>query len=100
MSEDENGIPHQGFALVRDRDVRESWFFPHHQGGNAYRRLGATATVDVEMLDQAVRDLFPIGVPRSVDLGPEEVLAVCEHLAEHYRTVGRHLPDALAVIVR
>ena len=77
------------YAIVGDPGDTYTWKLPHH-----YRRGG----IDWKRVSNAVELLSPGGSFR-ITSSPDVVLAAAQHLAAHFRTAERPLPDALAVLV-
>jgi len=102
LSKTNEGLPKEAFAIIGDPSNPETWKLPHHKK-TIFRALKGTLdlekTVDWEWIPAAVAALSPRGYRgQRVDASPEEILLAAKHLAEHYRKVGKPLPDTLAAL--
>lgn len=103
MTNTEEGLPKDAFAIVRDSKDSETWKLPHHTRAilRALRgKLDIEKTVDWERMPAAVAALSPRGHRgQRVEAKPEEILSAARHLAGHYQKAGKPLPDTLAALV-
>ncbi|MBA7673782.1 hypothetical protein ES703_81986 [subsurface metagenome] len=97
------GLPEEAFAIVGDPEDPDTWKLPHHKKSifRALRgKLDIEKTVDWDLMSAAVAALSLNGYRRrTVEASPEEILEAAKHLANHYRRVGKPLPDILAALV-
>jgi len=98
-----DGLPHQAFAIVGDKDDPETWKLPHHTKAiwRAIRgKIGHYRTTDWDRLPLAVAALSPGGYRgQRVQASPEQILEAAKHLARHYTENDKPLPDTLAALV-
>jgi uncharacterized membrane protein YukC len=96
-------LPEKAFALVGNSEDPDTWQLPHHQKSifRALRgKFNIEKTVDWERMDAAVATLSLGNYHRlGVVASPEQILVAAGHLANHYRKVGKPLPDTLAALV-
>ena len=89
------------YAIVGDPGDTSTWKLPHHTKAifrSLKGKLDIEKTVDWDRMGAAVAALSPGGSFR-ITSSPDVVLAAAQHLAAHFRTAERPLPDALAVLV-
>jgi hypothetical protein len=102
LAKTKDGLPREAFAIVGDPDDPETWKLPHHKKSilRALKgRLDIEKTVDWELMPAAVAALSPGGYRgRRVEASPEQILQAARHLAAHYLTAGKALPDTLAAL--
>ena len=96
-------LPKEAFALVGNPEDPDTWQLPHHQK-SVFRALrgkfNIEKTVDWDRMNAAVATLSLGNYHRrGVAASPEQILAAAGHLANHYRKVGKPLPDTLAALV-
>ncbi|MCX6010506.1 MAG: hypothetical protein NTW48_10895 [Chloroflexi bacterium] len=97
------GLPHQAFAIVGDKDDPETWKLPHHTKA-IFRaiqgKIGHYRTTDWEHLSAAVAALSRGGFRgKRVDATEQQILDAAKHLARHYSENGKPVPDTLAALV-
>jgi len=97
-----DGLPREVFAIPGDATAPDTWRLPHHKKSIIRALKMGTAlekTVDWDLMPAAVAALSPAGRRgRALDVSPEETLVAARHLADHYRAVGKPLPDILAAL--
>jgi len=98
-----DGLSKEAFAIVGDPRDPDTWKLPHHKK-SIFRavkgKLDIEKTVDWERMPAAVAALSRGGYRgRRVDASPEEILQAAKHLANHYRSANKSLPDTLAALV-
>jgi hypothetical protein len=98
-----DGLSKEAFAIVGDPRDPDTWKLPHHKK-SIFRavkgKLDIEKTVDWERMPAAVAALSRGGYRgRRVDASPEEILQAAKHLANHYRSADKPLPDTLAALV-
>jgi ABC-type tungstate transport system permease subunit len=97
------GLPHQAFAIVGDKDDPDTWKLPHHT--NAIFRaiqgkIGHYRTTDWEHCSAAVAALSRGGFRgKRVEATEQQILDAAKHLARHYSENGKPVPDTLAALV-
>ena len=96
-------LPKEAFAIVGNPDNQDTWRLPHHRKNivTALRRkTSVEGTVDWEKMAVAVAALSPVCRRRQrLNATPEQILQAARHLAGHYRSAGRKLPDILAALL-
>ena len=98
-----DGLPHQAYAIVGDKDDTETWKLPHHTKA-IFRaiqgKIGHYRTTDWEHTAAAVAALSRGGFRgKRVEATGQQVLDAARHLARHYSENGKPVPDTLAALV-
>ena len=98
-----DGLPHQEFAIVGDKEDPETWKLPHHTKAifRAIKgKVGHYKTTDWEHLSAAVAALSRGGFRgKRVEASEQQILDAARHLARHYSENGKPVPDTLAALV-
>ena len=99
LAKEQDGLTWRDYALVGERSDPSTWQLPHHTavpGGKG----GGEETVDWRLAEIAVAMLSRMGY-RGVRVyaSENEKIDAARHLAGHYRTAGKPLPNALAILV-
>jgi len=97
------GLPHQAFAIVGDKDDPDTWKLPHHTKA-IFRaiqgKIGHYRTTDWEHLSAAVAALSRGGFRgKRVEATEQQILDAAKHLSRHYSENGKPVPDTLAALV-
>ena len=98
-----DGLPHQAYAIVGDKEDPETWKLPHHTKA-IFRaiqgKIGHYRTTDWEHAAAAVAALSRGGFRgKRVEATEQQILDAARHLARHYAENGKPVPDTLAALV-
>ena len=98
-----DGLPHQAYAIVGDKEDPETWKLPHHTNA-VFRvvrgKIGHYKTTDWEHLAAAVAALSRGGFRgKRVEATEQQILDAARHLARHYSENGKPVPDTLAALM-
>jgi hypothetical protein len=97
------GLPKEAFAIVGDPRDPQTWKLPHHTQAisRALRgRIDIEATVDWDRMPAAVAALSPGGHRgERVHASEEDIIKAARHLARHYETAGKSIPDTLGALI-
>ncbi|MFC1914366.1 hypothetical protein ACFLXF_03745 [Chloroflexota bacterium] len=97
------GLPGEAFAIIGESGCPDTWHLPHHRKSIARALRGKVdieETVDWEQMAVAVGSLsLHLHHGQKIEASPEEILEAAKHLALHYQTVGKKLPDVLAALI-
>ena len=97
------GLPHQAFAIVGDKEDPETCKLPHHTKA-IFRaiqgKIGHYRTTDWEHCSAAVAALSRGGFRgKRVEATEQQILDAAKHLMRHYSENGKPVPDTLLVLV-
>jgi len=98
-----DGLPHQAYAIVGDREDPDTWKLPHHTKA-IFRaiqgKVGHYRTTEGEHLPAAVAALSRGGFRgKRVEATEQQILDAARHLARHCSENGWPTPDTLAALV-
>ena len=98
-----DGLPHQAYAIVGDKEDPETWKLPHHTRAilRAIKgKVGHYQTTDWEHLAAAVAALSRGGFRgKRVEATEQQILDAATPLARHYSENNKPVPDTLAVLM-
>jgi len=95
------GLPKEAFAIVEDPHNPETWKLPHHTKAilRGRGRLDLEKTVDWDRMPAAVAALSPGGYRgERVRASAEDIIKAARHLAAHYETANKPVPDTLGAL--
>ncbi len=99
LTRTKEGLPPEAFAIVGNPENTETWKLSHHRRSifRALRgKLDIEKTVDWNRMPAAVAALSTTGYRgQRVEASPELIRKASRHLAQHYRKVGKPVPDTL-----
>ena len=98
-----DGLPHQAYAMVGDKEDPETWKLPHHTKAifRAIKgKVGHYKTTDWEHCAAAVAALSRGGFRgKRVEATEQQILDAARHLRRHYQENGKPVPDTLSALV-
>jgi hypothetical protein len=109
------GLPKEAFAIVGDPHDPETWKLPHHtraifralqgrsrpcRGCSIESALDIEKTLDWDRMPAAVAALSPGGYRgERVRASEEDIIKAVRHLARHYESAGKSVPDTLGALI-
>jgi hypothetical protein len=98
-----DGLPHQAYAIVGDKEDPETWKLPHHTRAILRAIKGKVShyqTTDWEHLAAAVAALSRGGFRgKRVEATEQQILDAACHLARHYSENNKPVPDTLLALM-
>ena len=98
-----DGLPHEAFAIVGDKEDQETWKLPHHTSAilrAVTGKVGHYKTTDWEHLAAAVAALSRGGFRgKRVEATEQQILDAARHLARHYSENSKPVPDTLLALM-
>jgi len=97
------GLPKEAFSIVGEPQDPQTWKLPHHTKA-IFRalqgRLDIEKTVDWDRMPAAVAALSRGGYRgERVQASEEDIIQAARHLAKHYETAGKPVPDTLGDLI-
>lgn len=103
LSKTKEALPKEAYAIVGDPNDASTWQLPHHTRAilrPAHGKRAGQSTVNWAAMPAAVAALSRGGYRGVRVVATEgEIIAAARHLASHYASAGKSVPDTLAVLI-